>query len=322
MKKVVLSAVAALAVSAAAPAFAADVPVESTKAAPPPPPSPWDIAFGAAVMNDYVFRGVTQSAHKPSVAAYFEPRFNVIRTASFTPASPARASNSPTTRPPRSISTAACARPSVPWPSISAIWYYYYPGGSATAPARSALASDCMVRLDQRQRGQKGRELLRSLRQGAYTMDDWAFGPNFYYSPNFLNTGAEGEYLSGTVKYTAPAQHGAWSARRLVRFRRVRPSMVRHQRRVLRRDGVRSAASAFLSRLQYLERRPRLYLEGVHARPALHRHRSDQGDARRSPAIRRDANGTPTAINPVGRARTGAARASSPSSRPTSRSAA
>ena len=28
-------------------------------------------------MNDYIFRGVTQSNHKPSVAAYFEPRYNV-----------------------------------------------------------------------------------------------------------------------------------------------------------------------------------------------------------------------------------------------------
>ena len=30
-------------------------------------------------MNDYVFRGITQSNHKPSVAAYFEPRYNVTK---------------------------------------------------------------------------------------------------------------------------------------------------------------------------------------------------------------------------------------------------
>src|SRR5258708_2689271 len=40
------------------------------------PMSPWDIAFGAAIMSDYNFRGITQSNHKPSVAAYFEPRYN------------------------------------------------------------------------------------------------------------------------------------------------------------------------------------------------------------------------------------------------------
>ncbi|MGA9125610.1 MAG: TorF family putative porin, partial [Pseudolabrys sp.] len=78
MKKVVLSVVAALAVSAVAPAaFAADLPKKAPAVAPAPPPSPWDIAFGAAIMNDYIFRGVTQSGHKPSVAAYFEPRYNI-----------------------------------------------------------------------------------------------------------------------------------------------------------------------------------------------------------------------------------------------------
>ena len=79
MKKVVLSVVAALALSlSAAPAFAADMPV---KAAPAPAaaPSPWDIAFGSALMSDYVFRGITQSNHKPSVAAYFEPRYNITK---------------------------------------------------------------------------------------------------------------------------------------------------------------------------------------------------------------------------------------------------
>ncbi|MGB8578400.1 MAG: hypothetical protein WCD56_17805, partial [Pseudolabrys sp.] len=77
MKKVVLSVVTALAVSAAAPTFAADLPSKAPAVAPAPPPSPWDIAFGAAIMNDYIFRGVTQSDHKPSVAAYFEPRYNI-----------------------------------------------------------------------------------------------------------------------------------------------------------------------------------------------------------------------------------------------------
>src|SRR5271156_3943600 len=58
------------------PAFAADLPVKAVKA-PVAAFDPWDIAFGGAVMNDYVFRGITQSNHQPSVAAYFEPRYNV-----------------------------------------------------------------------------------------------------------------------------------------------------------------------------------------------------------------------------------------------------
>src|SRR5258708_36041697 len=54
-----------------------DMPMKALKAPPPVAFDPWDLAFGSALMNDYVFRGVTQSNHKASVAAYFEPRYNI-----------------------------------------------------------------------------------------------------------------------------------------------------------------------------------------------------------------------------------------------------
>src|SRR3981189_1840681 len=73
MNKLILSVVAAVAI--ATPALAADLKV---KAPPPaPPPNPWDVAFGGAFVSEYIFRGITQSNHKPSVWAYFEPRYNV-----------------------------------------------------------------------------------------------------------------------------------------------------------------------------------------------------------------------------------------------------
>ena len=71
MKKVLLSVVAALAVSAAVPAFAADMAVKAPKA-PAAEPSPWDIAFGTALTSDYVLRGVSQSNHKMAEQGYFE----------------------------------------------------------------------------------------------------------------------------------------------------------------------------------------------------------------------------------------------------------
>ena len=76
MKKLVLAA-AVLAVTAGS-AMAADMAVKA-KAPPPPAFDPWDLAFGSAIMNDYIFRGVTQSNHKPSVAVYFEPRYNFTK---------------------------------------------------------------------------------------------------------------------------------------------------------------------------------------------------------------------------------------------------
>jgi uncharacterized protein (TIGR02001 family) len=74
MKKLIFAAVAAFGLTGAQ-AFAADMPVKAAPLVAAPPA--WDLAFGSAVMNDYVFRGITQSNHKPSVAAYFEPRYNL-----------------------------------------------------------------------------------------------------------------------------------------------------------------------------------------------------------------------------------------------------
>src|SRR6266852_7229937 len=101
MKKMVLVA-ATLAMTAGS-SLAADMAVKAVKAPPPPAFEPWDFAFGSALMNDYIFRGVTQSNHKPSVAAYFEPRYNLNKDLQVLPA---KASRSRTARRPKSMSTA------------------------------------------------------------------------------------------------------------------------------------------------------------------------------------------------------------------------
>jgi uncharacterized protein (TIGR02001 family) len=76
MKKVVLSVLAALAVTTAAPAFAADMPVKAAKVVTAAP-SPWDIAFGTAFTTDYVLRGISQSNRKPAAQGYFEIDYTV-----------------------------------------------------------------------------------------------------------------------------------------------------------------------------------------------------------------------------------------------------
>src|SRR5262245_52536265 len=76
MKKFIVTAVAAVVL--ATPALAADKKVKAL-AAPEAPPSPWDVAFGGGLTSDYIFRGITQSNHRPSVTAYFEPRYNVTK---------------------------------------------------------------------------------------------------------------------------------------------------------------------------------------------------------------------------------------------------
>src|SRR5215470_12657876 len=73
LMKMLVTAVALVLISGQV--FAADMPVKAAKA--PAPFDPWDIAFGGILTSDYIFRGITQSNHQPSVAAYFEPRYNV-----------------------------------------------------------------------------------------------------------------------------------------------------------------------------------------------------------------------------------------------------
>ena len=62
-------------------ASAADLPAKVYTKAPPAVAAfdPWDVAFGAAITNNYVFRGVSQSNREASVSGYFEPRFNVTK---------------------------------------------------------------------------------------------------------------------------------------------------------------------------------------------------------------------------------------------------
>ena len=64
--------------------------------------------------------------------------------------------------------------------------------------------------------------------------DQFAIGANEYYSPNFLNLGAWGNYASVTGKWTAPEHHLRLQRRRHVCLGRVRPAVARHFRRLLR----------------------------------------------------------------------------------------
>jgi hypothetical protein len=212
MKKVVLSAIAALAVAAsAAPAFAADVAVKKA-APPPPPPSPWDLAFGSAVMSDYVWRGVTQSGHNPSVAAYFEPRYNISKDLQLyvgVSGESIKFANGAAAE----VDFYGGIRPTFgPLALDFGIWEYYYPGGTCYGggplqPGYIAGAGGACLfpPWPSGNVAKKDASFYEVYAKATYTMGDWAFGPTFFYSPNFLNTGADGEYLSGIVKYTAPS---------------------------------------------------------------------------------------------------------------------
>ncbi len=196
MKRLVLTAASVLALSTAA--FAADVPVVR-KAPPPPPPaaSVFDIAFGAAIMTDYNFRGISQSDRGPSVNAYFEPRFNINPNLQLY-AGIAGSSVDLPTAPGAEIDFYAGVRPTFgPVAFDLGFIYYYYPneraidGITVIVPSGNTTIGNT--------------DFWEIYGKAAWTVNDVVtLGGNIYYSPSWLNSGADGTYASATAKFTAP----------------------------------------------------------------------------------------------------------------------
>ena len=220
MKKIVL-ATAVLAMAAGS-AFAADMPMKAVKAPPPPAFEPWDLAFGSAIMNDYVFRGVTQSNHKPSVAAYFEPRYNFTKDVQAYIGLSGESISFPN-RAAAEIDIYGGIRPTIGMFAFDfGAWGYLYPGGQcfngAAFPGSGIPGSETQCILNGNlpnaflATGVPGNVAKRSAsfyevygKVNVTINDQFAVGFNEYYSPNFLNLGAWGNYASITGKWTAPA---------------------------------------------------------------------------------------------------------------------
>jgi uncharacterized protein (TIGR02001 family) len=195
-------------------AFAADMPLKAVKAPPPAPFDPWDVAFGGALMSDYIFRGVTQSNHQPSVAAYFEPRYNINKDLQLYVGTSGE-SISFANRAAAEVDVYGGIRPTFGAAAFDfGVWGYLYPGGSCadgTANVGGIPGGfDCPVStttifLANNNVMKKNVSFFEAYGKLNYTINDnWAFGVNEYYSPNFLNSGAWGDYASITGKWTAP----------------------------------------------------------------------------------------------------------------------
>lgn len=210
MKKTILSVAALLAVGVGS-ASAADLPAKVyTKAPPIVAFDPWDIAFGAAVMNDYVFRGVTQSNHKPSVTAYFEPRYNLTKDLQLYVGTSFE-SISFANRAAAEVDIYGGIRPTFGAFAFDfGVWGYLYPGGSCVDNAPGGLGTLCpgdtnAISLVNGNVMKKDVSFYEGYAKVLWTINDsFALGGNEWYSPNFLNTGAWGNYASVTGKYTAP----------------------------------------------------------------------------------------------------------------------
>jgi Bacterial protein of unknown function (Gcw_chp) len=207
MKKLACAVALALGCSTAS-GLAADLDKKLVKAPAMAPVSPWDIAFGAAIMSDYNFRGITQSNHKPSVAAYFEPRYNFSDSLQAYLGLSGESISFPN-RAAAEIDFYGGIRPTFGKLALDfGAWYYWYPGGTCfnNLPFTGA---DCT---DNGALPINGNVIKADLSfweiygKATYTLNDqFSFGGSVYWSPSVLNSGADGTYVAGTAKYVLPA---------------------------------------------------------------------------------------------------------------------
>lgn len=211
MKKYTIAAVAAFALASTA-ASAADLPVKAKPVVAPQPPA-WDIAFGSAVASDYVFRGVTQSAHQPSVAAYFEPRYNINKDLQLY-AGLVGASISFPNRAAGEIDIYGGIRPTFGALAFDfGAWYYWYPGGDCFSAVANGNTVNCapagaaaVTALPNANAIKADLSFWEIYGKVNYTVNDnFGLGGYVYYSNSVLNSGADGVFFGGSAKYTFAA---------------------------------------------------------------------------------------------------------------------
>jgi hypothetical protein len=174
-------------------------------------------------MSDYNFRGISQSNRKPSVNAYFEPRYNINESlqlyagvGGYSIAFPNNAA--------AEIDFYGGIRPTIGKLALDfGVWYYYYPGGRTFLgfdPTGAAVAlfspnpfcTNLFTGANGVCNGIKANlSFIEYYAKGTFNItDQFAVGAAVYYDPNWLNSGAPGTYLSGNAKYTFTATPSGW----------------------------------------------------------------------------------------------------------------
>jgi hypothetical protein len=163
--------------------------------------TPWDIAFGAAMMSDYRFRGITQSNHGLSIATYFEPRYNFsdslqgyVGLSGESISFPNRAAGE--------IDFYGGIRPSFGNLAFDfGVWEYWYPGGDCF----HNFMQGCLPSLPNGNVTKADVSFWEIYGKAFYAVNDQLlFGGSAYWSPSVFNSGAEGTFAAGVAKYILP----------------------------------------------------------------------------------------------------------------------
>lgn len=174
-------------------ALAADLAAPAPKVLPAPvaaTSTPVDFIFGARIQSDYNFRGISQSNRKPSPQGYFEVQaFDNLLYAGIA----AYKVDLPT-RPSAEIDLTAGIRPKFgPLQFDFGGIYYFYPNERRLIDELGTYYS------------LGNTDFLELAAKVSYTYQDaLTVGANVFHAWDWLGTGANATYVSGTAKYTIP----------------------------------------------------------------------------------------------------------------------
>jgi Bacterial protein of unknown function (Gcw_chp) len=211
MKKIILASM--LATVAAAPAMAADLYTKAPPLVAAPVVPAFDIAFGAALMTDYNFRGISQSDRGPSVFGYVEPRFKITPNIELYAGIGAWSVTLPT-QPAGEWDLYGGIRPTFgPVTFDFGLLYYYYPREKQvfTLPTLGPVGQGFPTTqpdlvLPFAPWTKANTDFLEFYGKVSYTWNDiLTLGASVNYSANWLNTGADGTYANITAKLALPA---------------------------------------------------------------------------------------------------------------------
>jgi hypothetical protein len=178
---------------------------EAREKAEKPTKTPWDIAFGGALMSDYNFRGISASDHRPSASAYFEPRYDFSRNLQAYAHVETNSLTLPN-GPPTVVEIYGGVRPTFDRLALDfGFWEHWFPTGRCfnfqapgglcipqlTVPYVNSLPADI--------------SFWEVYAKANYHLDrQLSLGSGAYWTPSVFNSGAEATYVAGWVNYVLP----------------------------------------------------------------------------------------------------------------------
>jgi Bacterial protein of unknown function (Gcw_chp) len=167
--------------------------------------TPWDIAYGGALMSNYIIRAISASNHRPSISGYFEPRYNFSDSLQ----AYARVLGHSVSLPNRTavaMEIFAGARPTFGKLALDfGFWEHWLPGGQCFNPRVIGGLCDTPTSLPAENVIRANLSFSEIYAKAIYHVDkQFSYGGEVYWTPSVLNSGAAATYVDGTAKYVLP----------------------------------------------------------------------------------------------------------------------